>query len=194
MLDVLIVEDDSILLDFLSQEVSNQINVPERHIRKASSLKQARSLIVKKKPDWILLDLCLPDGSGVELVEQFLEDKNQIKVLILTAQADQFTMHEHVLNYVHALIDKADGLSPLRESIRDLCRQLDTNLPDLETLTPRQIEFLRLIGEGLDTSQISKILKISFSTAQTHRRQITRRLGIKGPALVTLARNLPDLV
>ena len=105
--------------------------------------------------------------------------------------SDQFTLPSNMLKNIYALINKADGLAPLREAIRNLCRELDSNLPDLGVLTPRQLEFLRLIGEGSDTAQIAKILKISFSTAQTHRRKITSKLGVKGSALVTLARNLP---
>ena len=193
LLDVLIVEDDLILLDFLTQEVSNQINVPERRVRKASSLKRARYLISQKIPDWLLLDLRLPDGSGVELAQEFVYNKPNAKVLILTAQADQYSIPASLLPNVHALLNKADGLAPLREAIWEICRKFNTAYPDLSSLTPRQLEFLRLIGEGLDTAQISKQLNISFSTAQTHRRQITRKLGIKGSALVTLSRNLPQV-
>ena len=92
---------------------------------------------------------------------------------------------------MHALINKADGLAPLRQAVWEVCREFDSTFPNLSSLTPRQLEFLQLIGEGLDTAQISRQLNISFSTAQTHRRQITRKLGIKGSALVTLSRNLP---
>nr|WP_036900465.1 response regulator transcription factor [Prochlorococcus marinus] len=193
MLDVLIVEDDLILLDFLTQEVSNQINVSEREVRKASSLKRARYLISQKTPDWLLLDLCLPDGSGVELAQEFARDNLNAKIIILTAQADQFAVPADLLKNVYALLNKADGLAPLREAVWEICREFDSTLPDLSNLTPRQLEFLHLIGEGLDTAQISKRLDVSFATAQTHRRQITRKLGIKGSALVTLARNLPKV-
>tara|TARA_B100000700_G_scaffold319907_1_gene416106 strand:- start:318 stop:896 length:579 start_codon:yes stop_codon:yes gene_type:complete len=191
MLDVIIVEDDLILLDFLGQEVANQINVPEKKIRKANCLKTARHLLSKKRPDWLLLDLYLPDGSGVDLAEEFVKDNPEAKILILTAQADQFSLPAPLLTNVHSLINKAEGLAPLREAIWDISREVDNNLPDLAILTPRQLEFLQLIGDGLDTAQIAKRMSISFSTAQTHRRQITRKLGIKGSALVTLARNLP---
>ncbi len=190
-MDVLIVEDDLILLDFLTQEVSNQINVPERRVRKASSVERARYLISQKIPDWLLLDLHLPDGSGVELAEEFVQSKQKAKVLILTAQADQYALPASLLKNMHALINKADGLAPLRQAVWEICREFDSTFPNLSSLTPRQLEFLHLIGEGLDTAQISKQLNISFSTAQTHRRQITRKLGIKGSALVTLSRNLP---
>ena len=193
LLDVLIVEDDLILLDFLTQEVSNQINVPERRVRKASSLKRARYLISQKIPDWLLLDLRLPDGSGVELAQEFARDNLKAKIIILTAQADQFAVPADLLKNVHALLNKADGLAPLREAVWEICREFDSTLPDLSNLSPRQLEFLYLIGEGLDTAQISKRLDVSFATAQTHRRQITRKLGIKGSALVTLARNLPKV-
>ena len=192
MLDVLIVEDDLILLDFLSQELSSQINSPGGIVRKASCLFDARKLISQKTPDWILIDLLLPDGSGIELAEEFIQSKSNAKVLILTAQADQYAVPASLLKNVHALINKADGLAPLREAVWEICREFDTTFPDLNSLTPRQLEFLHLIGEGLDTAQIAKRLEISFSTAQTHRRQITRKLRIKGSALVTFARSLPQ--
>ena len=190
-MDVLIVEDDLILLDFLSQEISNRINSLGGIVRKASCLVDARKLISQKPPDWILIDLLLPDGSGIELAEEFVQTKSNSKVLILTAQADQYAVPASLLKNVHALINKADGLAPLREAVWEICREFDTTFPDLNSLTPRQLEFLHLIGKGLDTAQIAKRLDVSFSTAQTHRRQITRKLRIKGSALVTFAKSLP---
>ncbi len=191
MQDVLIVEDDLILIDFLAQEVANQINAPEKKIRKATCLKTARHLMSQKKPDWLLVDLSLPDGSGVDLAKEFVKQDSNAKIVILTAKADQYSMPTSLLTNVHSLINKTEGLAPLRQAIRDISREVDNNLPDLASLTPRQLEFLQLIGESLDTAEIAKRMNISFSTAQTHRRQITRKLGIKGSALVTLARNLP---
>ena len=191
-MDVLIVEDDLILLDFLSQEISNQINSLGGIVRKASCLLDARKLISQKTPDWILIDLLLPDGSGIELAEEFVQSKSNAKVLILTAQADQYVLPASLLKNIHALINKADGLAPLREAIWEICREFDSTFPDLNSLTPRQLEFLHLIGEGLDTAQIAKRIDVSFSTAQTHRRQITRKLKIKGSKLVTFARSLPQ--
>ena len=190
-MDVLIVEDDLILLDFLKQEISNQINFPEGIVRTASCLFDARQLISQKTPDWILVDLLLPDGSGIELAEEFVQSKPKAKVLILTAQADQYALPASLMKNVHALINKADGLEPLREAVWEICKGFDSSFPDLNSLTPRQMEFLHLIGEGLDTAQIAKRLDVSFSTAQTHRRQITRKLKIKGSALTTFARSLP---
>ena len=190
-MDVLIVEDDLILLDFLSQELFNQVNPLGGIVRKASSLLDARKLISQDLPDWLLTDLLLPDGSGIELAEELVKSKSNAKVLILTAQADQYAIPASLLKNVHALINKADGLAPLREAIWEICREFDSTFPDLSSLTPRQLEFLHLIGEELDTAQIAKRLKVSFSTAQTHRRQITRKLRIKGSALVTFARSLP---
>ena len=189
-MNVLIVEDDLILLDFLTQEISNQIKFLGGDVRKATSLFDARKLISQKDPDWILVDLLLPDGSGIELVEEFVQMKPNAKVLILTAQADQYAIPASILKNIHALIHKANGLAPLRESIWEICREFDSTFPDISSLTPRQLEFLQLIGEGLDTAQIAERFDITFSTAQTHRRQITHKLKIKGSALVTFARNL----
>ncbi len=143
-------------------------------------------------PDWLLIDLLLPDGSGIDLAQEFVTQNSNAKILILTAQADHYALPAPLLPNVHSLINKAEGLAPLREAIWEICRELDRNLPDLSSLTPRQLQFLQLIGEGSDTAQIARSMNISFATAQTHRRQITRKLGIKGSALITLARNLPN--
>ena len=156
VLDVLIVEDDLILLDFLSHEVANQINVPERNIRKASCLKTARHFLFKKTPDWVLIDLLLPDGSGIDFAEEFVSKNSNAKILILTAQADNYSLPTNLLTNVHSLINKAEGLAPLREAIWEICREIDSNLPSLSSLTPRQLQFLHLIGEGSDTAQIAK--------------------------------------
>ena len=192
MLDVLIVEDDLILLDFLAQEVANLIHAPEKDIRKALSFKTASKFLSNKLPDWLLIDLLLPDGSGIDLAEEFIKQKPNGTILILTAHADQASLPAHLAMNVHSLINKTEGLLPVREAIWEICSKLDQSLPNLSLLTPRQLEFLRLLGEGADTAQIAKKMNISFSTAQTHRRQITRKLSIKGSALITMARSLPS--
>ena len=190
-MEVLVVEDDLILLDFLHQEISNQINPLGGVVRKASCVFDASKLIKKKIPDWILIDLLLPDGSGIEIAQDLIQANPNAKVLILTAQVNQYAIPASLLNNIHRFMNKADGLAPLREAVWEICREFDNTFPDINSLTPRQSEFLYLIGEGLDTAQIAKRLNISFSTAQTHRRQITRKLKIKGSALVTFAKGLP---
>jgi DNA-binding NarL/FixJ family response regulator len=190
MLDVLVVEDDPILLDFLVEEVMRLPVPADRPVRRATTLAQARRHMAEAPPAWMLLDVRLPDGSGLELCPELLELRPEARLVVLTGCPGHAEVPPGLLPHLHALLSKAEGLSPLREAIWSLSRELDAQLPDLSRLSPRQLEVLMLIGKGLDSAQIAERLGISFATAQTHRRQITRRLGVKGTRLVTLARDL----
>lgn len=57
----------------------------------------------------------------------------------------------------------------------------------MDDLTPREIEVLKLIGEGLSSEAIARLLTISPTTAQTHRKSITGKLGLKRGELVLFA-------
>jgi DNA-binding NarL/FixJ family response regulator len=190
MLDVLVVEDDPILLDFLVEEVQRLPTRADRPVRRAASLAEARRLLAESPPDWILLDLLLPDGSGLDLARELVEVRPDARIVVLSGCPAHSELPPRLLPHLQAVLSKAEGLTPLREAIWSLSRDLDDTLPDLSSLSPRQRQMLLLIGEGLDTAEIAERLGISFATAQTHRRQITGRLGVKGARLVMLAREL----
>jgi DNA-binding NarL/FixJ family response regulator len=95
----------------------------------------------------------------------------------------------------------ADSCRVLRQTlkaVRNGTRLYDPNLPQksrvhhaeegLHRLTPREIEVLRLIAEGLSTKEIAHRLKISFKTAVSHRSHLLHKLGIhESASLVRLA-------
>ncbi|MCP9927703.1 response regulator [Cyanobium sp. CH-040] len=189
-MDVLVVEDDPILRDFLVEEVA-RLPVPGGHpVRQAATLAEARRALEQRPPHWVLLDIRLPDGSGLDLCPQLLQARPSARILVLTGCQGHSQLPAPLVPHVHALLSKAKGLEPLRRSIWSLSREFDRELPDLSCLSPRQREILLLLGEGLDTAEIAERLGITFSTAQTHRRQITSRLGLKGSRLIAMAREL----
>lgn len=190
MLDVLVVEDDPILLDFLVEEVQRLPLPGGTHVRRAASLADAYRLVALSPPDWTLLDVRLPDGSGLDLAEVLLDVRPDARIVVLTGCPAHSKFTPRLQPNLHAVLSKAEGIVPLREAIWALSRELDDKLPDVSSLSPRQLQMLLLIGEGLDTAEIAEQLGISFATAQTHRRQITGRLRVKGARLVTLAREL----
>lgn len=190
MLDVLVLEDDPILLDFLIEEVLRLPVPADRPVRRAASLSEARRLLAEAPPAWALLDVRLPDGSGLDLAVELVDVRPDARIVILSGCPAHTQLPPRLLPHLHAVLSKTEGLAPLREAIWTLSRELDARLPDISSLSPRQREVLLLIGEGLDSAEIAEQLGISFATAQTHRRQITSRLGLKGGRLVTLARSL----
>lgn len=190
-MDFLVVEDDPILRDFLVSEVSSTATASSSVVRSASCVHEANALISQIVPDALVLDLNLPDGSGMSVAEYYSATASAPRILILTGLIDQFTLPPAVQPYVHAVLSKTDGLAPLRTSLWQLISDLSDHLPDLSKLSPRQLEVLRLLGTGLDTAEVAEYLGITFATAQTHRRQITSRLGIRGSRLLCLAQSLP---
>jgi DNA-binding NarL/FixJ family response regulator len=189
--DLLIAEDDQILKDFLEQEAQAHCQNRSVAVRSVSSISEGMRALKQRVPDCLLLDIQLPDGPGFELAIEFIQLNSQGRILILTGQADHHPIPQLLHPYLEAVLRKADGLDPLRNALWSLRHSTSPERGDIRRLSPRQLEILRLIGKGYDTAEIAKLLGITLTTAQTHRRQITSRLGIRGIDLITIARSLP---
>jgi RNA polymerase sigma factor (sigma-70 family) len=157
---------------------------------------EALELVKELRPNLMLLDLTMPDGSGFEVLAQVKKQFPEIRVIVLT-------VHEAGEYAMRALRDGAAGFLPksvagteLEQAIQAVLRgeryvptetsvkamleyEKGTTKRDLlATLSPRQREVLRLIAEGRTTKQIAQELKISVKTVETHRAQLMERLDI----------------
>ncbi|MBI3980075.1 MAG: response regulator transcription factor [Chloroflexi bacterium] len=147
------------------------------------------------RPDFVLLDITLPDVSGLEVMAQVKAAVPESKVVILTmhegedyffraiqAGADGYVVKaggaEHILAALYAVLGGGVYLYPslaktlVREHLRDAGGSME------ESLSQREIEVLRLIAEGLSNKEIAARLSISVTTAQTHRNRIMQKLGL----------------
>jgi DNA-binding NarL/FixJ family response regulator len=171
-------------------EVCAECDDGRRAVDKASEL----------KPDIVVLDIGMPVLNGLEATRQILKDNPNIKVLILTiTDADQV---------VQAVLDAgARGFILKSDAVRDLMMAVDalqhnrtfftarvaemvlsryrakTGLsvkPDLEMtkLTPREREVVQLLAEGKSSKEVACHLNLSVKTAETHRSNIMRKLGL----------------
>lgn len=189
--NLLIIEDDKILNDFILHEAAHNCQRSWDRVQSATTLTDATHVLSSFRPDAMILDLHLPDGCGYDFVEMVAQINPYCSILVLTGQIDQYSLPDHLLNNIHMIINKADGLQALRKGLWSLRQCVSPNHLDLTKLSPRQLEMLRMIGKGMDTAQIAELMGVTFSTAQTHRRQITSRLGIHGIDLILFARSLP---
>jgi RNA polymerase sigma factor (sigma-70 family) len=154
---------------------------------------EAMGLVRELKPNLMLLDITMPDGSGFEVLDQ---NYPEIRVIVLT-------VHEAGEYATRALDEGAAGFLPksaasteLEQAIQAVMRGEDYISPETSikvineyrkratkkdlfaSLSPRQREVLRLIAEGRTTKQIAQALEISVKTVETHRAQLMERLGI----------------
>lgn len=190
MHNALVIEDDPILRELLVEEMKRIPAASILRVRSACNLAEARQLCEFAPPAFVLLDVRLPDGSGLDLIQDLVALRPDVCIVILSGCPELLESCLCLSPQLFAVLSKADGLAPLRQATHSFACQFVTGVPDIASLSPRQREMLFLIGEGLDTGEIADRLGITLATAQTHRRQITARLGVKGTRLVTFARSL----
>lgn len=177
-------------------------------ITTAYSLKEARSLLGQAPmPEIALIDLGLPDGSGVEIVE-FIQKKSPATLCIVASIFDDdghvfpalragargyLLKDQPIAAIVAALTGIAAGQPPLSPAIarRMLAYfQPAPHLPD-PGLTERETEVLRLIAKGLTTAEVARLLSISANTVPSYVKEIYRKLNVSSRAEAALtARNM----
>ena len=153
----------------------------------------------KLRPDVVLLDVRLPDGSGVEACREIKANDPDTRVVMLTSFSDE----EAIVGAVMAgasgyLLKQADGerltqairdavegessLDPraagtLINQFRELSAQQSEN--ELAALTERERKMLALIAEGYTNRAIGEVLHLSEKTVRNHVSQLLRKLGFK---------------
>jgi len=165
-------------------------------VGEAGKGKEALDLIEQFKPNLMLLDIKLPDGSGFDVLDRVTKEYPDLRVIVLT-------VHEAGEYAIRALREGAAGFLPKSAASAELEQAIHTVVrgevyisPEtsrktlleygkgvskkdlLATLSPRQREVLRLIAEGKTTKQIAQLLEISVKTVETHRAQLMERLDI----------------
>ncbi|HUF67681.1 MAG TPA: response regulator transcription factor [Longimicrobiales bacterium] len=175
-------------------------------IAEAATGEEALRLIAEHDPDVAILDITMPELSGIEVITRLRERAARTSVLILS-------MHDHpeyVLGAVRAGADgylmKSAGPAEVRDAVRAVAdgresfssrvtQQLSSALRDeaaretsrdrLEQLTPREKEVLVRVAEGRTSREIAEEFGISPRTVETHRESIMRKLGIRTVAGLT---------
>ena len=148
------------------------------------------------KPEVILVDISMPVLNGFDAVRQIRKDGNSAKVIFLTMHDDESLVAEafrcggsgYVLKQaageelVTAIREVAQGNNYLTPLVRSKPAGPLASGPPKLTLTPRQREVLKLIGEGLTMKEIAQELNISTRTAESHKYEMMQALGVETTA------------
>jgi len=156
---------------------------------------QARAL----KPDVIVLDVVMPDQSGLDVLPQLLHERPETKVLVLSMQDDPQYVRQafaagasgYVLKeaadteVVTAIREVADGgryVHPVLGARLVAAEAAEARRAEQDPLSDREHEVLRLLALGHTNQEIAKQLYISVRTAETHRAHIMQKLGLTSRA------------
>lgn len=171
--------------------------------RQADCLAAARRLLTEFEPEIALIDLGLPDGSGLEIIERLRETRPDCFVVVTTIFADDVHLFPALRagaqgyllkdqppsQLVRALAGIVDGEPPLSPAI---ARRLlgvfapAEQHPDEKRLSPRERETLTLIAKGLKLGEVAEQLGITRHTAAGNLKSIYRKLRVSTRAEATL--------
>jgi len=164
-------------------------------VGEAGDAREAIFEVRKHKPDVVLMDVVLPDRSGIEVTPEVLGEAPGAKVLILSMEDDPSYVREafsagasgYVLKeaadteLVTALRQVAAGeryVHPALGARMATAEAEATARADADPLSDREREVLRLLALGHTNQEIAKMLFISVRTAETHRAHIMQKLRL----------------
>jgi DNA-binding NarL/FixJ family response regulator len=172
------------------------------------SLTEARAWLgCHALPELALIDMDLPDGSGVELIEELNKSSPDILCIVasifdddrhlfpaLRAGAQGYLLKDQPQpQIVELLKGVADGRPPLSPAVARKMLGYFQPSPssDFMPLTPREIEVLRYIAKGFTLSECAKLMGISSNTVSGYVKEIYRKLNVSSRAEAALhARNI----
>lgn len=187
-LKLLVVEDHPVYLEGLSyilKKLGDQLS-----LTCVPCTKEAIDLLTDNPDfDLVLLDLSLPDGGGLSILRFLSLKKIFIPAVILSASEESKDVHR-------ALVAGASGFISKASNSEDIVQALDKILkgehywPDFysppknnekliqPSLTPRQLEVLKLVAEGLPNKRICQLIKVSEHTVKSYMKSLFAELNV----------------
>lgn len=194
MTRVLIVDDHAILRRGLRDILVTQLDAVETG--EAANAAEALDLLIRERWDLILLDINLPGRSGLEVLEESRRLHPDTPVLVLTAYPEEQFAVQALRLGAAGYITKQEAADQLVTAVRrvlaggryvsnSLAERLATRLHDdsqqelHESLSPRELQIVRLVALGRSLKEIAAELALSEKTVATYRSRIAGKTGLR---------------
>jgi NarL family two-component system response regulator LiaR len=209
---ILIVDDHAVVRRGLKALLGTEPDI--EIVGEAEDGRQAIDMTARLEPDVVLMDLVMPEVSGVDATRQIVARHRKTRVLVLTsfgsddklfpaikAGAQGYLLKdatpEELIRAIRGVLREQSTLTPsvARRLLRELSKDPDA-LSRLETLTARETEVLQLIARGMSNDALADRLCISEATARTHVSSILGKLNVTSrtqAALYALKHGLASL-
>ena len=188
---VLVVDDHEMVAQGLTEVLSEEAGIEV--VGRAGTVRDAERMAGQWSPDVVVMDYRLPDGDGVSAAS-VIRDNNPDTVIVMVSASEHDTVvaaaleagcagyvtkHRAVEEVVSAVRAAARGDAAFPAAVvgRLLARRSGSNRRT-GTLTPRELEVLQLLGDGLSTRDIAARLFVSVSTVRNHVQNILAKLDV----------------
>ena len=208
-ISVIIVEDHKLVREMWEQLFANKQEVEV--VGKTGEFDEAIEMIKNKRPDIVLLDINLPDASGLDavpLIRKYTPGSRIIAVSMHSQPAYAKKMlqmgakgyvtknssHDEMFTAIDTVMaGKTYICMEIKNIISEQAFQDEPARPGIRELSLREIEVIKLIKEGLSSKEIGGQLNISPRTAEVHRHNILKKLKLKNTASLINFINNTDL-
>ncbi len=194
---IVIVDDHPVVRDGLAQLINDTADLAV--CGEAGDEAEAMRVVAECSPALALVDLSLGYSSGIGVIEGIRNRFPHVRVLVLSmydeslyaeralrAGAGGYVMKreasEKVIDAIRRVLDGEVYLSEAMRSKllqRMVGKKRRSDGSELEQLSNRELEVLRLVGEGLNTKEIASQLKLSIKTVETHYARIKQKLDLE---------------
>lgn len=194
----LVVEDERMFQELLITMLHGRTSL--RDISGAQSAAQAIAQCSQTKPDLLILDIALPDGNGLTVARALQALRPDARMIVLSSYASTFQRPQDLRNNIVAVIDKSRAFEELDQEIQALLGSearpnngIEDDDPDaltslvLRELTRRERQVLVRMGQGQTNKTMAEELELSVRTVESHRRNISLKLGCSGARLIRIA-------
>lgn len=188
---VLIIEDHQVVAEGLAALINDQKDMTV--VGSAGSVSESIARAAELKPDLALIDFRLTDGTGADAASGIRQLRPDTKVIFLTREDSDTARFAALEAGASAFIHKSRAAQDVVDAIhtvaaggtlftpRTIAQLLNSRRDveaQLERLTPREKEVLRMMAEGTSSREIAGRLGISYTTVRTHIRSLGSKLGV----------------
>ncbi|MDQ6975011.1 MAG: response regulator transcription factor [Mariprofundaceae bacterium] len=189
---VVVIEDDPHTRTYLAEAIDA---TPELQVIGTAGCCADALVLLRKEPDIALIDLGLPDGSGLDVIRERVNKKSKTEFVVITVFGDEshvipaleagasgYLLKDSAMPDIAALIAQVlNGGSPISPIIaRKLLKRfhLTSNSKETIRLTNREFEILNLMAKGYTPQETAGYLYVSYHTVVAHIRHIYEKLEV----------------
>ena len=198
MVEILVVDDHAVVRAGVQHFIAD---IPEMRIGgEAATAQEAIRQIRARHWDIVLLDIAMPDKSGVEVLKQIKREKPELPVLMLSMHpenryavqilrngASGYVQKEalatELVNAIHTILRGHKYISPaVAELLTADPAIIDMQRPLHETLSPREYQIFYKLGQGEGVTKIAEELCLSVKTVSTYRSRVLEKMKMSSNA------------
>jgi NarL family two-component system response regulator LiaR len=206
-LRILVVDDHPLMRQAICTAIESERDMEVAG--EATDGNEAIAQALKLHPDVIVMDLLMPGKDGLEAIVEIRAANPEARILALTSSSDDDLVVAAIEAGVQGYLLKDTPRDQLLEAIRevhagngflppavarklmDRMRAVHSIKEPSEPLTERELQVLRLIGQGASNREIAEALRLSEATVRVHVHNLLGKLGLehRGQAMVYILRN-----